>query len=101
MTWAAILLLAVSTYALKAAGPVLLGTRTLPAVPARVLALVPLGPLAALVMVGTFADGRHLVVDARLAGLAAALLAVWRRAPFLVVVLVAAAAAAGARALGF
>ena len=45
------------------------------------------------------ATGTRLVVDARLAGVAAAVVALLLRAPFLVVVGVAAAAAAGVRAI--
>ncbi len=73
-------------------------------VPARVLArprvrqlveLLPVALLAALVAVQALADGRHLELDGpRLAGFAVGALAVWRRAPFLVVVVAAAATAA-------
>ena len=56
--------------------------------------------LSALIVVGTFADGRDLVLDARAAGLAAGAVAIAFRAPLVVVVLVAAATAAVARALG-
>jgi len=100
VTWAAILALALGTYALKAAGPVLLGGRTLPTGLSRPLALLPAAVLAGLVAVQTLADGRSLVLDARVAGTAVAVLLAWRRTPFLVVVLGAAAAAAAARALG-
>jgi hypothetical protein len=48
----------------------------------------------------TMADGRALVVDARLAGVAAAAVALALRAPLLVVLGAAAGVAAGARALG-
>ena len=54
--------------------------------------------LAALVVVSTFASGRSLVLDARAAGMAAAVVAVVLRAPVLVVVAVAAATAAVVRA---
>ena len=47
------------------------------------------------------APGGHLVLDARVAGLAAAAVALLLRAPFLVVILVAAAVAAALRALGW
>jgi len=50
--------------------------------------------------VQTFADGQALVIDARLAGVAAAVIALLLRAPFLVVVLVAAVTAAVLRAAG-
>lgn len=58
------------------------------------------GLLASLVMVNTFVDGTLLVVDARVVALGAAAVALWMRAPYLVVVLVGAAAAAVARLLG-
>jgi hypothetical protein len=61
--------------------------------------LLPLALLAALVVVQTFSDGRSIAVDARAAGLAAAGLAVFRRAPFIVVVALAAATAALVRAV--
>ena len=66
----------------------------------RMAALLPVSLLAALVAVQTFATGQSLVVDARLAGVAAATVALLLRAPFLVVVLVAAAVAAGLRYAG-
>lgn len=61
---------------------------------------VTIGLLAALVVVAALADGPTLVLDARLIALGAATIALWLRAPFLVVVLVGAAAAALARLLG-
>jgi uncharacterized membrane protein len=62
---------------------------------ARIAALLPVALLAALIATQTFASGRDLVLDARAAGLAAAVVAVRLRAPFLVVV----GAAAGTAAL--
>jgi hypothetical protein len=56
--------------------------------------------LGALVAVQTFAVGQALVIDARLAGLAAAVVALLLKAPFLVVVVVAAVTAALLRATG-
>jgi Branched-chain amino acid transport protein (AzlD) len=99
MTWIAIFATAASCFALKLAGwslpaRLLQGERL-----QRAAALLPLALLAALVVVQTFSDGRTLTVDARAAGLAAAGIAVLRRAPFIVVVVVAAAAAAAVRAL--
>jgi hypothetical protein len=79
-------------------------------VPARVLenprvahtaAMVTCGLLAALVVTQTFASGAALVIDARLAAVAVAAVALWLRAPFIVVVLLGALAAAGVRALGW
>jgi hypothetical protein len=66
----------------------------------RITGLLPVALLAALVAVQTFAVGQTLVIDARLAGLAAAVVALLLRAPFLVVVLVAAVTAAVLRASG-
>ena len=66
----------------------------------RVVELVPVALLAALVVVEGVANGRHYDADgARLAGFAVAAVAVWRRAPFLVVVILAAVTAAGLRAV--
>jgi hypothetical protein len=56
--------------------------------------LLPAALLPALVAVNTFAGDRRLVLDARAVGLAVALIATWRRAPFVVVVVGAAAATA-------
>jgi hypothetical protein len=61
--------------------------------------LLPAALLPALVVVNTFAGDRQLVVDARAAGLAVAVVASWRRAPFVVVVVAAAATTALVRAL--
>ena len=66
----------------------------------RVAGLLAVALLAALVAVQTFAVGQTLVIDARLAGVAAAVIALLLRAPFLVVVLVAAVTAAVLRATG-
>ena len=100
MTWLAIVLTSVGCYLFKLAG--LLVPRQLLEHPtvARVAALLPVALLAALAAVQTFADGTRLVVDARLAGVAAGITAVLLRAPFLVVVFVAAGTAAALRALG-
>jgi hypothetical protein len=49
--------------------------------------------------VAAVANGRSVQPDARLIGLAAAAIALWRRANFVVVVLVAAVATAAARAV--
>jgi len=66
----------------------------------RISGLMPVALLAALVAVQTFATGSSLTIDARAAGLAAAVVALILRAPFLVVVIVAGVTAAGLRALG-
>jgi branched-subunit amino acid transport protein len=95
VTWLGILCCAVGCYALKVAGL---------SVPARVLErplvqriadLLPVALLAALIAVQVFSgEHRSLTLDARLAGLAAAAVALLLRAPFLVVVIVSAVTAA-------
>jgi uncharacterized membrane protein len=61
----------------------------------RLVELVPVALLAALVVVEAIANGRHYDLDGpRLAGVAVGAVAVWRRAPFLVIVVAAAATAA-------
>lgn len=61
----------------------------------RVVELLPVALLAALVVVEAVANGRHLELDGpRLAGFAVGAVAVWRRAPFLVVVVLAGVTAA-------
>lgn len=94
MSWAAILALAGGTYAFKAAGPVLVGNRRLPSWATSLADLLPPALLAALVVVSSLtADGRW-EIDARAAGLGAALLAAWWRGSFLVIVAAAMAATA-------
>jgi uncharacterized membrane protein len=97
--WLAVVASAIGCYTVKVAGT-LIPQRVLerPAVRAAV-AQVPVALLASLVAVQTITGGGGLAADARLVGLAVAALAVWRRAPFLVVVLAAATATALARLL--
>lgn len=99
MSWPAILVLAAVAYGFKAGG--LLGPDRVRLPPSftSVTSLLPPALLAALVVVSTFADGTEVVLDARAAGLAAGILAVALRAPFLVVVISAAATTALLRAL--
>jgi branched-subunit amino acid transport protein len=97
--WLVVLAVGAVTVALKAAGPVLLGGRELPPPVLRVVVLLAPALLAALVAVGLFALERELVLDERVAGLAAAVLALVLRAPILVVVIAAAVATALARAV--
>lgn len=87
--WVAVLAGSAGCYAIKLAGL---------SVPDRILehprmqrvaAMLPVALLAALVAVQTLADGSRLVLDARVAGVAVAIVAVRLRAPFLVVVLAA------------
>jgi hypothetical protein len=98
--WVAVAVVGLATIALKGAGPVVFAGRPLPR---SVLAIMPLlAPclLAALVVGQTVADGRAVVVDARLAGVAAAAAALALRAPLLVVLGAAAGVAAVGRVFG-
>ena len=98
--WAAIIVVALANAAIKAAGPVLVGGRDLPARATAVIALLAPALLAALVVTETFGEGRDLVLDGRAAGVAVAGLALWLRAPVLIAVALAAIATALARASG-
>ena len=73
--WIAILAVAAATIALKGAGPVAFTGRPLPRVISLVMPLLAPCLLAALVVGQTVADGRAVVIDARLAGVAAAAVA--------------------------
>jgi hypothetical protein len=97
--WAGVVATSVGSYLLKLAGlsvpeEVLDRPRV-----RRVATLVPIALLSGLAAVEIFGAGRHVVVDARAAGLAFAFVALWRRGPFLVVVVGAAVVTAVVRAL--
>ena len=100
MTWVAILVTSAGCYLLKLAGLLVPRAWLEHPLVARVAALLPIALLSALAAVQAFAAGSRLVVDARLAGVAAGVIALLFRAPFLVVVFVAAATAAAVRAFG-
>jgi branched-subunit amino acid transport protein len=97
--WVMVAALALATAALKVAGPLTIGGRRLPASVLNVVELLASALLAALVVAETFGEGRSLVLDARVVGAAFAAVAVWRRAPMIVVVVGAAAVTALARLL--
>jgi branched-subunit amino acid transport protein len=93
--WLVVLASGAGCYALKLAGYVM---------PARwfehprlreLIQLMPVALLSALIVVQTVASGSHYDFNGpRLAGVGVAAVAVWRRAPFIVVVVLAAATAA-------
>jgi hypothetical protein len=89
-TWLVLVVTAIGTLALKGAGPILLGGRPLPARLDGVVRLAGPALLAALVAINTFGSGQSLVIDARVAGVGAAAIAIRLRAPALLVVVVAA-----------
>lgn len=101
MIWIAVLLGSLGCWVEKLIGyllpPALLDRASV----RRVAAMLPVALLAALVAVQTFGSGQSLVLDARAAGLAVAVIALVLRAPFLAVVVVAAVTAAVLRAVGW
>ena len=96
--WLVVTLVGIATIAIKSIGPLLLGGRDLPPPIATLIGYLAPALLAALVAINTFGAGRSLVLDARVLGVAAGAIAIWRRAPVLLVVVIAAAVTAAARA---
>lgn len=92
--WIIIGVVAAATIALKAVGPVLLGGRPLPEHLTGIVELLAPALLAALVVTQVVGGDEEIVLDARLVGLGAAVVAIVLRAPLLVVVVAAAAATA-------
>ena len=97
--WLLVAIVGLGTVALKGVGPLVLGGRRVPDRLTGVVSLLAPTLLAALIVTNTFATGTALVIDARVAGMAAAVVAIVLRAPILVVIEVAAVAAAVTRAL--
>lgn len=95
--WIAVALVGAATVALKSVGPVLLGGRPLPEHLTGVVALLAPAVLAALVVTQVVGGDREIVLDARLVGLGAAVVALLLRAPLLAVVVAAAVATATVR----
>jgi branched-subunit amino acid transport protein len=89
--WVMIVLVALGTVLTKTLGPVLAGGRQPPAPLTRVIALVAPALISALIVAGIFIQGQQLVIDARVAGLAVAAIALWFRAPVTVAMLLAVA----------
>ncbi len=98
MSWWLVLLLAGGAYCFKVLGLVVIGRRPLPPVIDRCLALIPVALVSALIIKDTFSIGQDLVIDARVAGVGAAVLAAWRKAPLIAVIVVGAVVTAALRA---
>jgi branched chain amino acid efflux pump len=97
--WLTIAVLTVGTIAMKVVGPLTLGERPPSPRMLAITGLVAPALLAALVVYETFgAHGHGVALDARAAGLGAAIVAIALRAPMLAVILIAAAATAALRA---
>ena len=94
MSWIVVAVVGAMTILFKASGPVLLGRRELPPRVASVVEVLAPAMLAALVVTQTLGGDRELVFDERLLGVAAGGIAIWLRAPLIVVMVVAAATAA-------
>jgi branched-subunit amino acid transport protein len=96
--WVTIFAVALASATIKAAGPALVGGRELPPRAVSIIAYLAPALLAALVVVETFGEDRHLVLDERAIGVAVAGIALALRAPVLLAVALAAATTALARA---
>lgn len=86
MTWTLVLVLAAIAYGFKVLGAVVVGGRTMPVALERCLLLIPAALLAGLITKDTFTTGQDLALDARVVGLAVAVVATWRRLPFIAVI---------------
>ena len=88
--WVVVAVVGIATIAFKAAGPVLIGRRALPpTIQSLVDLLAPL-MLVALVVTQTFGGDEEITVDARVAGVGAALVAIVLRAHVIVAMAIAA-----------
>ena len=97
--WAVVIIVGACTIAFRAAGPVVLGGRALPLRLASAFELLAPSLLAALVVTQAVGSKDGIVLDTRLVGVAAGLVAILLRAPLIVVIVVAALATALARLL--
>lgn len=97
--WLVVMMVGVLTIMIKAAGPVVLGRRTLPPSLQPVLKLLAPALFAALTVTQVLAHGKALTVDARIGGLLVAVVGAWGRISPPIVLLGAAAVTAGIRRL--
>jgi branched chain amino acid efflux pump len=95
-----ILILAVGTFSLRFAGPVMRSRFELPEQAQQFLAAAAIVLLTALVATSALTDGHGPAGVARPAGVLVGGVLAWRKAPFVLVVVAAAATAAGLRLLG-
>jgi hypothetical protein len=99
--WTTVLIASGVCLALKLAGAFVPRKALDKPVIGRVMGLVTVALLAGLFATQTAATGQALHLDARIVAVAVAAIALWRKAPFIVVVILAAVVAAGLRALGW
>jgi branched-subunit amino acid transport protein len=88
--WVVVALVGVTTVAFKAAGPVLIGRRSLPPNVQSVVDLLAPVMLIALVVTQTFGGDEEITVDARVVGVGAAFVAILLRAHIIVAMAIAA-----------
>lgn len=98
--WVVVLVVGALSVVFKASGPVFLGRRELPPRIASVVALIGPVMLTALVVTQTVGGDEEIVLDARVPGVAAAAVAVWRGAPIVAAMAVAATVSALLRLAG-
>jgi branched-subunit amino acid transport protein len=97
--WIVVAAVGATTIVFKAAGPVFIGRRALPPRARLLVDLLAPVMLTALVVTQTFGGDQKLTVDARVPGVAAALIAIWLRAPIIVTIVIAAVVTALVRLL--
>jgi branched-subunit amino acid transport protein len=98
--WIVVLVVGAATIAFKASGPVLLGRKPLGKRVQSVVDLLAPVMLAALVVTQMLGGDQEIVVDARVPGVAAAAVAIWRGVPLIVAMVIAAVVTALLRAAG-
>ncbi|GAB3190806.1 AzlD domain-containing protein [Nesterenkonia suensis] len=98
--WIWVLLACAAVYLTKIVGYLVPGSWLSHPLVGRLSGLMTVALLASLVAMNTASGDDGVVLDARLGALLAAAVALWLRAPFLVMVLAGAGAAAALRAFG-
>ncbi|MEM9131591.1 MAG: AzlD domain-containing protein [Actinomycetota bacterium] len=100
MSWLAVILLTLGAAGQRLIGMYLVGSKLDRRPVLRQIAeLLPVAVVVALIAQLTVGDGRSITLDTRLIGVAVAIVLVWRRAPFIVVVLGAVVTTAAVRAV--
>ncbi len=97
--WILVAVVGVATVLFKAAGPLFLGGWALPARVQSVVDLLAPVMLTALVVTQTIGGNGELTFDARIPGVAAGAVAVWKRVPIVPAMVIAAVVTALARHL--
>jgi branched-subunit amino acid transport protein len=98
--WIVVVVVGAATMLFKSAGPMFLGARPLPVRMRSVVELLAPVMLTALVVTQTFGSGEAIAVDARVPGVAAGAIAVWRGVHLIPAMVIAAVVTAVARQVG-